>query len=275
MELEVLVATVQQSDLCLPEKMNLCQNTVIANQCGKWDYICSKTEGGRVQMLSSDTVGVGFNRNIGLHMAQAEIVLFADDDVTYYDPTLQGVIDAFRELPDADVIFFAMDYTKDGQIFDRRRHPTKRLHTWNSLRYGAARMAVRREAVMENRLTFSTLFGGGCLYSSGEDTLFILDALRCGLRVYSHSYVLGQCAKDSSSWFSGYSDKYFYDRGALIACGFPKTKHLMKWYFARGISKKSHTPVKTVVRQMNRGIRGFRELKPYTGGDLQKGGDAQ
>lgn len=262
MELEVLVATVQQTDLSLAERMNLCQNAVIANQSGRWDYI--ERSDGKIRMLTSDTKGVGVNRNLALQLAQAEILLFADDDVTYYDSSLQGVVDAFRELPDADVIFFALDYTRDGEIFEKRRHKTKRLHTWNCLRYGAARMAIRRDAVIRNRLAFSTLFGGGCRFSSGEDTLFILDAIRSGLRVYSHSYVLGKCAKDASSWFSGYNEKYFYDRGALVACAFPKTKHLMKWYFAWKASRKAKTPLKTVLRQMNKGLRGFQTLTAWS-----------
>ncbi len=263
MELEVLVATMGQEDFSLAEKMNLCQNAVIANQCGQWSFKEKRSEWGSIRMLSSQTKGVGINRNLALQLARADILLFADDDVTYYDGTLQGVVEAFRELPDADVIFFAMDYTRGGEIVDCRRHKTRRLHTWNCLRYGAARMAIRREAVEKKRLAFSTLFGGGCRYSSGEDTLFILDAIRSGLRVYSHSYVLGTCAKDSSSWFSGYHEKYFYDRGALVACAFPKTKHIIKWYFAWKVSRSAKTPLKKVIRQMNLGIRGFRQLTAY------------
>lgn len=264
MELEVLVATVQQTDLSLMEKMNLRQNAVIANQCGRWDYTQVQTEGKRVRMLSTDTKGVGINRNLALQLAEADILLFADDDMVYYDGALQGVLDAFRQNPDADVIFFCMDYTRDGEIFEQRRHKAKRLHTWNCLRYGAARMAIRREAVIRHKLTFSTLFGGGCQYSSGEDTLFILDAVRAGLKLYTSEYVIGKCAKDSSSWFSGYNEKYFYDRGALVACAFPKTKQLMKWYFAWKASKKAKMPLKAVMKQMNPGIRGFQTLTAWS-----------
>ena len=162
MELEVLVATMRQTDFSLAEKMNLCQNAVIANQCGQWGYDEHQKDGCRIRMVSSDTKGVGINRNLAIQLAEADILLFGDDDVTYYDGTLQGVVDAFRELPDADVIFFGLDYTRDGEIFDRRRNPVKRLHLWNCLRFGAARMAIRREAVKKKRLAFSTLFGGGC-----------------------------------------------------------------------------------------------------------------
>lgn len=270
MELEVLVATMQQTDLSLVEKMNLCQNAVIANQCGSWSFTQSQLEGKRIRMLSSDTKGVGVNRNLALQLAEADILLFADDDMIYYDGALQGVLDAFEKQPDADVIFFCMDYTRDGEIFEQRRHKTKRLHSWNCLRYGAARMAIRREAVVRHRLAFSTLFGGGCKYSSGEDTLFILDAIRSGLKLYASDYVIGKCAKDTSSWFSGYNEKYFYDRGALVACAFPKSKHFMKWYFARKTSKKAKIPLKKAVQMMKPGIRGFRTLTAWSAKEESK-----
>lgn len=264
MELEVLVATMQQTDLSLVEKMNLRQNAVIANQCGRWEFAQSQIGDKQIRMLSTDTKGVGINRNLALQLAEADILLFADDDMVYYDGALQGVVDAFRQQPEADVIFFCMDYTRDGEIFEQRRHKTKRLHTWNCLRYGAARMAIRREAVIRHRLTFSTLFGGGCLYGSGEDTLFILDAIRAGLKLYASDYVIGKCAKDTSSWFSGYNEKYFYDRGALVACAFPRNKFLMRWYFAWKASKKANISAKKASQLMKSGIRGFRTLTAWS-----------
>ena len=107
------------------------------------------------------------------------------------------------------------------------------------------------------------MFGGGCLYGSGEDTLFIADCFRAGLTVYSHSYVLGQCAKDSSSWFTGYNGKFFYDKGAWIAATFPRSKHLVKWYFGYRLSKKAGISLQQAMAEMDRGIRGWKDLTPY------------
>lgn len=261
MDLEVLVATMGRQDCSLAENMNLQTNAVIANQCGQWRY--EEFDSGRVRMLSSATKGVGRNRNLAMQLAKADILLFADDDMVYYDGTLQGVLDAFRELPDADVIFFGLDMTRGGEVFERRRHQIKRLHLWNSLRFGAARMAVRREAVEKKRLSFSTLFGGGCLYGSGEDTIFIVDCLRAGLHLYSHSYVLGSCAKDSSSWFSGYHGKYFFDRGAMLACAFSGGRGLLRSYYSRKLEKKTDVPHREIARQMERGMRAFESLSGY------------
>lgn len=259
MELEVLVAAMGQEDCSLAEKMNITTAAVIANQCDRWDY----EEQNGVRMLSTATRGVGINRNFALQLSKADILLFADDDVAYYDGALEGVVAAFEQLPDADVIFFGLDMTRDGKVFDKRRNKVRRVHIWNALRYGTARMAVRRSAVMEKRLSFTTLFGGGCKYGSGEDTVFIADCIRAGLRAYSHDLVLGTCAKDSSSWFAGYNEKYFYDRGAMVACVFPRLKHLMKYHFARKLTKKQGVPMKKVLRYMNMGIKGYKTLKGY------------
>lgn len=262
MDLEVLIATMGQEDCSLAARMNLKTPAVIANQCGRWGY--EESADGSVRMFSTDTIGVGVNRNLTLQMAKADILLFADDDITYYDENLQGVRDAFQQFPDADVIFFGIDMTRNGEVFDQRRNKARRVYLWNSLRYGCARMAIRREAVVKNRLAFSTLFGGGCLYGSGEDTIMIRDCFRAGLRVYSHDYVLGKCAKDTSTWFTGFHEKYFYDRGAIVACAFPRGKMLMKWYFALKIHKKTGISLKEILHQMDRGICGFSSLCPYT-----------
>ena len=262
MKLEVLVATVGQKDFSLVQRMNLGCDAVIANQCGQWCF----SEKGQCKLLSSDTVGVGINRNLALQAATGDILLFADDDISYYDSSLQPVLDAFEELPDADVIFFAIDMTRNGEVFDRRRHGCRRLHLWNSLRYGACRMAVRREAVIKHRLSFSSLFGGGCMYGSGEDTIFIRDCFRAGLRVYSHPYVLGACRKDESSWFRGFDEKFMFDKGAMLACAFPVGKHILKWHFIRRYRQKSGLPWKTIARYFNQGIRAYEALEPFPAG---------
>ena len=262
MDLEVLVATMEQKDLSIVDKMNIQTGAVIANQCERWDY--AESSDGKARMISTKTRGVGINRNLALQLAKADILLFADDDIVYYDGALQGVLDAFEQFSEADVIFFGIDMTRNGEVFDKRRNLSRRVYLWNSLRYGAARMAVRRSAFIKHRLTFSTLFGGGCPYGSGEDTILIRDCFRAGLRVYSHSHVIGKCAKDTSSWFTGYNEKYFYDWGALLACLFPKAKCLLQWYFALKFRKKTGKQLKVIMHQMRRGMRGFQSLEPYT-----------
>lgn len=62
---------------------------------------------------------------------------------------------------------------------------------------------------------FSTLFGGGAKYSNGEDSLFIKELMDKGIQVYTSPEVIGRETESESTWFSGYHDKFFFDRGVL------------------------------------------------------------
>lgn len=264
LRVEVLVATMDQKDLTLYDKMNLRCDCLITNQCGAWGYQQeTRSDGSTIRMISSDTRGVGLNRNLGLSNAAGDILLFADDDICYTDGTLRAVAEAFEARPDADVIAFGLTMLRNGEIEKHVTEPDKRRFLWNSMRFGTCRIAVRREAVLKHNLSFSRLFGGGCLYGSGEDTVFLRDCFRKGLKVYSSSYVLGTCVRDQSSWFRGYDDKFFFDRGAMLACAFPKSKHLVKWHFAGKLRKKTGISILKIVRKMDDGMKAFATITPY------------
>ena len=231
MKLEILIATRAQHDWSLVEKMNLQCDSVIANQCGINELKQREYPWGTVTMLSSDTTGVGVNRNLALSAASGDILLFADDDLRYCDKLAEGVLKAFSQLPQADVLLFSIDITRNGELAEQRRHPVKRRHLWNSLRFGTYCIAIRHSAVKKHHLRFSTQFGGGCTYGSGEDTLFLRDCFAAGLKVYSHSFVLGSRSKDSSSWFCGCNEKFFYDKGALFTALSPWLSLPFSLYF--------------------------------------------
>ena len=263
MTLEVLVAAMRQKDLNLHQKMNLKCNTVIANQCDTWDYQEKEYEYGKVRMLSTGTRGVGANRNFALNLAESDILLFADEDIEYYDGELKGVIQAFEQFPDADMIFFDLDLMRDGKIHKKMGHGCGKLHFYQVLKYGTPYIAIKKQACDKYNLSFSHLFGGGARYSCGEDSLFIIDCLRKRLKMYSSPYVLGKCVQDTSSWFTGYNEKYIYDKGAWVACAFPKIKHLIKWYFIRKFALKSGISFMRTAKIMNKGIAGFKTLTTY------------
>lgn len=263
-KLQVLVATMHQTDFSLIEKMNIHADVIIANQADEESVREMQFEGYTAKMITTKTRGVGQNRNIALAAADAEIVLFADDDVGYCDNAFQQVEAAFRDLPEADLITFSSDYTKNGKVYLQRRNSTKRCRVWNSMQFGAAFLAARRQTLVEKKQQFSTLFGGGCIYGSGEDSLFLRDCLKCGLRLYSHDFVIGTCSKDESTWFTGYNEKYFYDKGAWLVAAFPKSQFFMKWYFLLRYKHMTELPLSEMCHQMNRGIRGYRTRTPYS-----------
>lgn len=263
-KLQVLVATMNQRDVSLVEKMNLNCDAVIANQADREEILTIQTKENRtVKLITTATRGVGLNRNIALLASDAEIVLFADDDMTYYEHALEKVECAFDDNQEADVILFGIDYIKDGKLINQKYLKKKKLHLWNSMRYGACAVAIRRDALIRHNITFHQCFGGGCIFGSGEDSLFIKDCFSHNLKVFGSEIVIGKCRKDQSSWFSGFNEKYFYDKGAFLEYLSPKTKYLITVYFAFHYRKKTDITFFRRVKLMYEGIRGGRALKPF------------
>lgn len=212
---QVLVVTLNQHDLSLPEKMNLQSDALIGNQ-GMPDEstYAAEYKDHRITVYSRSDRGVGINRNNLLARADADIILLADDDVVYDNGYPETVLRAFEEHPEADGIFF--DVIPIPDTIDPSLNKTwHRIRFFNCLKYGAPRLALRNSVLKEKKISFSTLFGGGAQYSSGEDSLFIADCLRSGMRLYACPERIGSVTFDTT-WFKGYDEKYFKDKGVFF-----------------------------------------------------------
>lgn len=214
MNLQVLVSTMGQTDHSILEKMNIQTDAIVINQCDKTFFEEVNYKNHQVQFLSFSERGVGLSRNNALMRATADICLFADDDVKYEDHYERMVINAFENNPRADVIIFNVLSTnpnREGYIIKKN----KKISFYNCLRYPTYRIAVRISSIRKANIYFSLLFGGGAPYSCGEDSLFISECMAKKLKIFSCSEVIGYVSHEESTWFKGYTDKYFIDKGAL------------------------------------------------------------
>lgn len=256
--LEVLVATMGQTDFSLIEKMNLRCDAVLANQADRNDYQERLVNGCAVRMVTTDQRGVGRNRNVALLYAKGDYLLFADDDMVYADDCAEQVVRAFEALPEADVIVFDVAFQRNGAQVTTG-HGTGPLPFRRSGKYGTYAFAARRESLARANICFHMLFGGGTPHSSGEDSLFLADCYRKGLRVYTHSYVIGRNMEGDSTWFRGYTEKYFIDKGCWLSQAMPRLCRLavpalaFKW---RELNPEFGWA--KLVRLMNQGITEFR-----------------
>ena len=217
MGIQVLVAAVNQRDHSLLEKMNIQSDAIVANQCDRDCMEHFSWHGHEITYLNRNQRGVGLNRNQALLQATADICLIADEDVVYYDGYTEIVEDAYWRHPDADVIIFDMRIlTNTGEISNiikREEFVGKKALA----RYGAVRISFKTESIKRKNIYFHRMFGGGTPHSNGEDTIFLSDCAARGLKVLTCPVTLGEVHNYSSTWFQGYDDKYFYDRGVLFA----------------------------------------------------------
>lgn len=216
MDVQVLVSTMYQNNFSIIEKMNIQSDAIVINQCNKNQYNELRYNGHLIRFLSFNERGVGLSRNNALMRADADICLFADDDVTYLDNYVELIRKSFERLPGADVIIFNVPSTNPNRIYEDITK-VKKIRWFNCLKYGAVRMAIRTESIKRKNIYFSLLFGGGARYSAGEDSLFIFECIKRGLKVYGVPVKIGTVSQEDSTWFEGYTDKYFIDKGAFYA----------------------------------------------------------
>lgn len=212
-KLQVLLATMNQKDDDLLKKMNIKTDIIVCNQTldkfSKKEYSYEKNI---VNWYNFMEKGVGLNRNNALMRSTSEICLIADDDVTYVDNYEKIIIKAFDDNKDADVILFNIYSDSKKRFICKKKMNVTRF---NCGRFGGVRIAFRRKSIIKNSIYFNLLFGGGAMFSSGEDVMFIRDCIRKHLKVIAvPEYILKLREERKSTWFTGYNKKFFNDLGS-------------------------------------------------------------
>lgn len=210
---QVLASVVDKEPRRLAEEMHIESDAVIVNQCDRYGAETFCFQNRNIQVFHMAERGVGLSRNTALMRADGDICLFSDQDIVYKPGYEQMILQAFEACPSADMIVFNIEVGEERRTYHNTEK--KRVRWYNCGRYGAVSFAVKREKLLESGVTFSLLFGGGAKYSAGEDSLFLKQFLDKGYRVYTSPVTIGREKEGDSTWFSGYHEKFFYDRGVL------------------------------------------------------------
>ena len=257
---ETIQVCVAALNLSLPveaflEKINIQSDCIIANQCDRYGVETLSWDGHRVTVLNTAERGVGLNRNNAWMRTDADIVLFCDDDMVYYDDYPRKVLEIFRLHPEADVVLFNID-----EPVPTRRQYDKPFFT-KKTGFGAVRIAIRREIAFLHGIFFNLCFGGGCAFSHGEDTLFLTACVREGLKMLVWPQAIARLTEERpSTWASGDAERRAFDDGVLDAASgarFPVLITLLsdlknrKLRFSREYRK--------IIREQIRGMKYYRK----------------
>lgn len=257
MKVEVLLSTMNQTDMAIIDKCRITGNVVVINQClnNKMELI---NDGSRIiKFISSNERGLSKSRNKAIDNSEADICILCDDDIEYLDGYEEIVIEAFKKVPDADVIVFNIismnpDKRKQEKLFKK----IKRIPFFKT--YSSVHIAFKRESIVQNKIRFNDRFGSGSKeYSFAEDSLFFNRIHQLKLKSYVYPAIIANLYTEGSSWFKGFDKKYFFDTGAYLAAAHSKLKRLYMWYYPLRINTKSEIGVLSMIRWINRGIKGY------------------
>lgn len=260
-DFEILCVTMAQTDFSKIQRMNIRSDVVFANQADTTAYSECRFSGHRARMITTDTRGVGVNRNLAFLYAKGEICLFADDDVTYDDDAEARILAEFEAHPDADIMIFQLDTDSDRKQIQYSK--TKKCSRFSRMPWGAFRIAFRLEKVRKANLWFTTLFGGGCIFPAGEDSMWLEEARRKGLTIYVSRETIGNVSFEESTWFTGYDEKYYFGQGAYYQAMRPKTFFLWMLYSAVRTYNLGELSLKEKVKWIRYGAEGYRKMIPY------------
>ncbi len=224
-KLQVMISTMNMRDSLL-EEMNINSDALVINQCNKFDYEKISFKNNIVEIFSFNERGLSRSRNNALLRCTGDILCIADDDVVYTDTYKEDIINEFNKHPEADAIIFNVS-TINGSRSAKEITEFKRVGKRESREYGSVHIAIKRDKLIFSNVYFNVLFGSGSKYSSGEDTIFLKELIERKLRVYKSPVKIGEVDMSNSTWFKGYDEKYFFDKGALIGATYPELSYLL------------------------------------------------
>ncbi len=143
-----------------------------------------------VQVSHIEGSGVAKSRNHAIQLADGDIGLFSDDDVTYRHSDIDLLKKTFLENSQVDVAVFKIR-TPPGEP-EYRSYPDKIIEYKKAPEVGTVQVAFDIPAIKEKNIWFDERFGAGRpLLICNDERLFLHDCIEAGLKVvYFPEYVV-------------------------------------------------------------------------------------
>ena len=208
----VLISCMHQKDHSIVERSNIQTDAVVVNQCDEdsvdeYSFVNKQGRTCNVKFINTTERGLSKSRNMAINNAIGDICLICDDDEVLDDEYEDTIIKAFREYGE-EAIAFRLDY--EGKHFEEK---TCVYNNFNCGRLSSVQMAFKRDAIVRNGVRFDSLMGAGSGNGAGEENKFVHDLIKNGVKVRYVPRHIGRVNVGESSWFNGYTDKYFQDMG--------------------------------------------------------------
>lgn len=209
MKLEILMSCMHQTDDALVRSSGITGDVLIINQCDRMDDVSYPTQHGTARMISTTDRGLTKSRNLAIETSRADICLLCDDDEQFVSDYEQRILDAYRTVPDADVVILKMQ-DRAPSFPDR----VMRLRFPKIMKVSSWQISFRRESLMRSGVRFDELLGAGTGNGAEEELKFLLDCQRAGLKIWYVPVEIASVGQTASTWFEGFNEAFFYNRGA-------------------------------------------------------------
>ena len=208
MKIEMLMSSCRIkkiSELKLKEK-NI-DNAIIVNQFVERERV---DKDGNYVMYSYNEKGIAKSRNRLLEKMTGDIEIITDDDIEFVANYKDMIKKAYSEN-DADIIIFNM---KKGNIIVGHDKMFK-YNKISTMSVCSCQITFRTNSIRNNNLKFNELFGIGSKFISGEENIFLKDALNKGLKIIHIPTVINSHPEEDTTGES-WNDNVIISKGALM-----------------------------------------------------------
>ncbi len=209
MKVEVLLSCMNQENTDIIKKIRITTDVLMINQANHERKKDIHSSSQRIRVIDTRQRGLSRSRNMALKHAQGDICLLCDEDEFLTDGYADIIKRAFEKHPDAAVIAFQMENKQT-----RLRPVVQRVGYLRSLKLASYQLAFRLEPIRQTGIQFDILMGAGSGNGCGEENKFLWDCLRRRKKIYYVPECIGRVEHGPSTWFFGYNNLFFYQRGA-------------------------------------------------------------
>ena len=217
---------------------------------------------GDARIISTTETGLSRSRNMLLKNAVGDICIIGDDDVIYLPNYEQIIQNAYKELPNADIIVFRFTH-EIGKETRIKHKKIKRLRMWNISKSASVEITFKRERVLSKNITFNNNIGLGAKFPSGEENAFLADALRAGLKIYFYPKTICYAVEAHGIKNKNQVDDYLITKGASYHCIYKNSF----WFYSLGfiiLKKRKLFPKLSIIKAyslMKQGRKKYKELE--------------
>ncbi len=172
-----------------------------------------------VQISQIPGKGLSKSRNNALMIADGDIALIADDDITYLPDTFRIIKKLYSDDSSLNVACFKIK-TKDGEP-EYKNYSTEAYTFKKKKRHYVSSIEVsfRIQAIKEKGIYFDERFGLGAeKYKRGEEEMFIIDCQKAGLCIqYFPFYIVSHPYESSTKNINEFDKSKIAIQGAIDA----------------------------------------------------------
>ncbi len=217
MNIEILVSTMNINGLSqfqeLMKNMNIHKDALVINQNWK-DNLNYYDQLNNIKLLTFKENGLSKSRNRLLENCTKNICILADDDLIYENDYENIVLNAYKEYPEADIIVFYVESDNPNNIKPLlKKGKVDYLHL---MKIQSVQISFKSSKIREANIKFDERFGAGSKYYMGEESIFLYECYKKGLKIYSYPKKIAKITDRESTWFKGFDSNYFKVKGACF-----------------------------------------------------------